>query len=249
MLTPYLAPQVSRHPEDPTAPPPTKRPRGRPPKNRHLSPKPKPSSSSSITKKRRRLKLLSPTRPSKSFFTPSITSTHSNGIGSSLTTNNTTSGGDVSRGGHHQLRNRAAIQRPVYFRDSFFALEEAIAYSKLQKHKERKRKIHRQPAANASLQSSQKQSTPNPTISQNHTPTHPLQPAICTNAEPCDTKTKQNPDDTPSVPSVPNLDKYMIEEKSFMDLLVCFMRMRNTPIRNVPKLGSKKCMCSLLDNC
>lgn len=149
----------------------------------------------------------------------------------------------MSVGGHHRLRNRAAIQRPVYFRDSFFVLEEAIAYSKLQKkHKERKRKIatHKQPTANTSLQSSQKQSTPNPAVDQNCAPSHPPQPSSCAKTEPADPCTK-HPDPDPPVQPVPNLDKYMFEEKAFMELLVCFMRMRNTPIRHVPKLGSRKC--------
>ena len=233
---------------DPQAPPPAKRPRGRPPKTRLLSLKPKSasSSSSSITKKRGRMKLLSPTRPSKVYYTPSITSSsmHTNSIGPSFGSNSTSGGVEVSVGGHHRLRNRAAIQRPVYFRDSFFVLEEAIAYSKLQKkHKERKRKIatHTQkPTVNTSLQSSQKQSTPDPANNQNHAPSHPLQPSSCAEAKPADPCTKK-PDLNPPAHPVPNLDKYMFEEKAFMELLVCFMRMRNTPIRHVPKLGSKKC--------
>lgn len=39
-----------------------------------------------------------------------------------------------------------------------------------------------------------------------------------------------------------NLESHLLEEKNFLDLLFCFMKMRNTPIHRIPRLGSKYCM-------
>ncbi|XP_003384730.2 PREDICTED: AT-rich interactive domain-containing protein 5B-like [Amphimedon queenslandica] len=36
-----------------------------------------------------------------------------------------------------------------------------------------------------------------------------------------------------------DLDEHLLEEKPFLDLLFCFMRLRNTPIHKIPRLGSK----------
>ena len=36
-----------------------------------------------------------------------------------------------------------------------------------------------------------------------------------------------------------DLDEHLMEEKPFLDLLFCFMRLRNTPIHKIPRLGSK----------
>lgn len=38
-----------------------------------------------------------------------------------------------------------------------------------------------------------------------------------------------------------SLEDHLLEEKAFLDLLFCFMKMRNTPIHRVPRLGSKYC--------
>ena len=38
-----------------------------------------------------------------------------------------------------------------------------------------------------------------------------------------------------------SLEDHLLEEKAFLDLLFCFMKLRNTPIHRVPRLGSKYC--------
>ena len=38
-----------------------------------------------------------------------------------------------------------------------------------------------------------------------------------------------------------HLESHLIDERQFMDLLFCFMKMRKTPIHRVPRLGSRNC--------
>lgn len=38
-----------------------------------------------------------------------------------------------------------------------------------------------------------------------------------------------------------HLETHLINEKSFLDLLFCFMKLRKTPIHRVPRLGSRNC--------
>lgn len=46
---------------------------------------------------------------------------------------------------------------------------------------------------------------------------------------------------TESQAMLQNLDEHLLEEKPFLDLLFCFMKLRNTPIHKIPRLGSKYC--------
>ena len=85
----------------------------------------------------------------------------------------------ITKRGDHHLRNRAAIQRPVYFRDSFFALEDAIAYAKMQsKHMERKRKVSttQPPSSKAPSKSAQNLSNNQNHKSPTPSPPPPLPP-------------------------------------------------------------------------
>ena len=283
----------------------SKRSRGRPPKNHHLLHKSLLASSSSIIK-RKRLKLMSPSHPSRSYYSSSSSSV--------LHANKPVKRSTISGGGH-RLRNRADIQRPVYFRDSFFALEDAIIYNKQhKKHKEKKMKVtntqqppsatrHTKPAAPVKsarvLPEDQKHTsapsvaavTPShvaapphsppppsatpppsspPPSSQESNPTCVEKPHSSSSPSPSSTQDSSGvqqfsiqphssiatqystqahsphfsaqPHST-NVPhtSMPNLDKYLVSEKSFMELLRCFMRMMNTPVGHLPKLGSKQC--------
>ena len=48
--------------------------------------------------------------------------------------------------------------------------------------------------------------------------------------------------ETVSNDSAATLETHLINERLFLDLLFCFMKMRKTPIHRVPRLGSRNCM-------
>lgn len=142
----------------------------------------------------------------------------------------------------HTLRPRSTLQPPSQFRDIYDIESAQVIVTENKSKVQQSQVIPRQYKAKIDRLTnplSTQDLSPNETVLT--TSTISLDVKQLLRAHLSQTQTSTAGEITWTHSTLENLETHLLEEKNFLDLLFCFMKMRNTPIHRIPRLGSKYC--------